>query len=73
MFCIIPKKKETIRSIGDHISSTPVIQTAVLQGYVLGLFFFLLYINDLNKSLQAFESLSPYPRSGFFIVNFEHT
>ena len=61
----MPKEKDIICSIGDHISSHPVIQT--------GLFLFLVYTNDLNKSLQAFESLSPYHRSGFFIVNFENT
>ena len=39
-------------SIGGHISSTQVIQTGVPQGSVLESLFFLLYINDLNKSIK---------------------
>ena len=50
--CIIPKKQETIRLIGDHISSTQVIQTGVPKGSVFGPFLFLLYINNLNKYIK---------------------
>ena len=52
MVCIIPKKQKQFVSIGGHISSTQVIQTGVPQGSVLGPLLFLLYINDLNKSIK---------------------
>ena len=39
-------------SISGHISSTQVIQTGFLHGSVLGSFLFLLYINDLKKSIK---------------------
>ena len=51
MVCIIPKNKKQFVSIGDHISRTQVVQTDVPQGSVLGSLLFLLYINDLNKSI----------------------
>ena len=45
------KNKIQFVSIDDHISRTQVIQTGVPQGSVLGPLLFLLYINDLNKSI----------------------
>ena len=46
------KNRKQFVSIGDHISSTLVIQTGFPQGSILGPLLFLLYINDLNKSIK---------------------
>ena len=52
MFASYLKSRKQFVSIGGHISSTQVIQTGVPQGSVLESLFFLLYINDLNKSIK---------------------
>ena len=46
------KNKKQFVSIDYHISSTQIIQTGVLQGSVLGPLLYLLYINDVNKSVK---------------------
>ena len=43
-------------SIGGHISSTQIIQTGIPQSSVLGSLLFLLYINDLNKSIKTLKA-----------------
>ena len=46
------KNRKQFLSIGDHISSIRVIKTGVPQGSILGPLLFLLYRNDLNKSIR---------------------
>ena len=46
------KNRKQFVLIGDHISSTQVIQTGVPKGSVFGAFLFLLYINNLNKYIK---------------------
>ena len=43
-------------SIGGHISITQIIQTGISQSSVLGPLLFLLYINDLNKSIKTLRA-----------------
>ena len=52
MVCIIPKKQETIVSMGDYISSTQAIQIGVPEDSILECLLFLLHMNDLNKSIK---------------------
>ena len=52
MVCIIPKNRKQFVSISGLISSTQVIQKDVPQGSAFGPLLFLLYINDLNKSIK---------------------
>ena len=46
------KNRKQFVSIGGYISSTEVIQIGVPQDSVFGPLLFLLYINDLNKSIK---------------------
>ena len=79
MVCIIPKKRKQFVSIDKHISST---QTYVQQGSVLVPLHFLLYINDLNKSIKnlslcrsgtASKKDEPRSKKSFAMVNVKKT
>ena len=51
-FALYLKSSKQFVSIIDHISTTQVLQTGVPQVSVLVHLLFLLYINDLNKSIK---------------------
>ena len=51
-FALYLKSRKQFASIGGHVSSTQVIQAGVPQGSILGPLLFLLYMNDLNKSMK---------------------
>ena len=52
------KNRKQFVSIGGHVSSTQVIQKGVPQGSVIEPLLFLLYINDLNKSIKNLRARS---------------
>ena len=51
-FCSYLKKRKQFVSIQNNMSSTKEILTGVPQGSVLGPLLFLIYINDLHKSIR---------------------
>ena len=63
------KSRKQFFSVVDHISSTKVIQTGVLQGSVLGRLLFLLYINDLNKSIENSRAYHFADDTNLFLSN----
>ena len=51
-FCSYLKKRKQLVSIENHMSSVKEILTGVPQGSVLGPLLFLIYIDDLHKSIR---------------------